>query len=283
MRNMRNPVALVLLASCMVVFFTADGHHDVVSEKGLQSGARQEDPRIITPTLRVQSMREKYHVPVPDYNLEYEFVPIGGMPHVDPQMITATFRFMLSLEGNVAFTSPDDIEIFQLLKDYGSGAKKFKVVPGIVRDGVALSRAAYNCSFNTYRINQTLRPTVELLALTMYHELMHGVQCRRRLKAAGLGDDGHAELVPGPEALDVCAIEAPAYAAQVRFFSALKIAGKLPKRMSVECGSDVGTLNQTMEVWNAFEGGTFCSWLGITTYVTGGDGVSEHVHPVEKE
>lgn len=111
----------------------------------------------------------------------------------------------------------------------------------------------FSCSRDTYYVSTGMEATIPILTMILYHEIMHNVQCQRRMRRLGVTDQAQmAQHLPVP-----CEHEPPAHAAQIRFFLALYRRGLLPTTLSAD---EIGDMHQTIEAWEALDQRRFCSW-----------------------
>lgn len=192
-------------------------------------------------------------VPKP-FEMNHEMTEVAAVEKISRARIQKALRLILSLEYDQALGTPDDEEIFRLLHQYESGQRLYRTTAKVVvskNDSGSLNvgRMAFRCPDHEYAYNPDVQTSTPFLALSLYHELRHGVQCLQGIEFPDLEDD-------------LCRYEAPAYAAQVRFLIALHKKGMLPVRVSAGEPSDAGLLAQTLEAWNALAESpeAFCRW-----------------------
>ena len=186
-------------------------------------------------------------VPKP-FEMNHEMTEVSAMERISRTRIKKAMRLILSLEYDQALSTPDDEEIFKLLHQYETGQRLYRTTAKVVVSK-NVGRMAFSCPDHEYAYNPDVQTSTPFLALSLYHELRHGVQCQQGIELPDMEDD-------------LCLYEAPAYAAQVRFLVALHNKGMLPDRVSAGEPSDAGLLVQTLEAWDALAEGeeTFCRW-----------------------
>ncbi len=192
-------------------------------------------------------------VPEP-FKIHHRMTEVASTDTINRARIREALRLILNLEHDPALSTPEDEEIFGLLHQYQSGSRLYRTTAKVVisrsdAGGPVAGRMAFCCPGHEYAYNPGVQTSTPLLALSLYHEMKHGVQCLKGIKL--------------PEREDQrCRYEIPAYAAQVRFLVALHNRGMLPDRVSAAEPSDAGLLVQTLEAWEALRGGEaeFCRW-----------------------
>jgi hypothetical protein len=193
-------------------------------------------------------------VPEP-FEMNHQMTEVAAIEKISRARIQEALRLIMSLEYDQALSTPEDEEIFRLLHQYDSGRRLYRTTARVVvsrndSDSPTVGRMAFSCRpGHEYAYNPGVQTSTPFLALSLYHELKHGVQCLQGIE------------LPDREE-DRCHYEAPAYAAQVRFLVALHKKGMLPDRVSAAEPSDAGLMAQTLEAWEALSGGEaeFCRW-----------------------
>lgn len=192
-------------------------------------------------------------VPEP-FEMNHEMTEVATVEKISRARIQKALRLILSLEYDQALSTPEDEEIFRLLRQYESGRRLYRTTAKVVvsknySGSPTVGRMAFRCQDHEYAYNPGVQTSTPFLALSLYHELKHGVQCLQGIEFPDLEDD-------------LCRYEAPAYAAQVRFLIALHKKGMLPARVSAKEPSDAGLMVQTLEAWEALSKSEeeFCRW-----------------------
>lgn len=186
-------------------------------------------------------------VPAP-FEINHEMTEVAAVERINRARIQKAMQLILKLEYDQALSTPDDEEIFQLLHQYEAGQLLYRTTAAVIISK-NVGRMAFSCSDHEYAYNPDVQTSTPFLALSLYHELKHGVQCQQEIELPETEDD-------------LCRYEAPAYAAQVRFLIALHKKGMLPDRLSASEPSDAGLMVQTLEAWDALSEGeeAFCRW-----------------------
>lgn len=228
-------VIMVVLAAVWFVVNGAFTHHQMVDAP--------------------QEMQEHYAQMIPGeirFDQVIEAVQPEEIPVVDEHAITAALRFIVRGANNPELQTEEDKLIIELARRYMAGTETFRFDFGDVPSAEeGLTRMAYSCELDHYLVGPGLRATIPLLALSVYHELRHKLEC--------VSDTGGSADDRVPTELD-CATELPAYAAQVRFYAALVSAKRIPERLSAD-GSDLGVLRQSSEAYFVIDKRAFCAWL----------------------
>jgi hypothetical protein len=192
-------------------------------------------------------------VPEP-FEMSHEMNEVAAVEKISRARIKEALRLIVSLEYDQALSTPEDEEIFRLLHQYESGRRLYRITARVVvsKNGSGsptVGRMAFSCPGHEYAYNPGVQTSTPFLALSLYHELKHGVQCLQGIEFPHQEDN-------------LCRYEAPAYAAQVRFLIALHKKGMLPDRVSAREPSDAGLMVQTLEAWEALSKGEaeFCRW-----------------------
>ena len=191
--------------------------------------------------------REFQLVPAP-FEIDHEMIEVAAVRKISRARIQQAMQLILKLEYDRALSTPDDEEIFRLLHQYEAGQRLYRTTAAVIISK-NVGRMAFSCPDHEYAYNPDVQTSTAFLALSLYHELKHGVQCQQEIELPRTEDD-------------LCRYEAPAYAAQVRFLVALHYKGMLPEIVSAEEPSDAGLLVQTLEAWDALAEGedSFCRW-----------------------
>jgi hypothetical protein len=186
-------------------------------------------------------------VPAP-FEMNHEMTEVAAVERINRARIQKAMQLILKLEYDQALGTPDDEEIFQLLHQYEAGQRLYRTTAAVIISK-NIGRMAFSCPDHEYAYNPDVQTSTPFLALSLYHELKHGVQCQQGIELPKTEDD-------------LCRYEAPAYAAQVRFLVALHKKGMLPDRLSAEEPSDAGLMVQTLDAWDALADGeeAFCRW-----------------------
>jgi len=192
--------------------------------------------------------RRDFRMVPPPFEITHEMTEVGAMEKISRARIQEAMRLILKLEYDQALSTPDDEEIFQLLHQYEAGQRLYRTTAAVIISK-NVGRMAFSCQDHEYAYNPDVQTSTPFLALSLYHELKHGVQCQQGIE------------LPGTEE-DLCRYEAPAYAAQARFLIALHRKGMLPEQVSASEPSDAGLLIQTLEAWDVLAEGeeAFCRW-----------------------
>jgi hypothetical protein len=180
--------------------------------------------------------------------MNHQMIEVAAVEGISRARIQEAMQLILKLEYDQALSTPDDEEIFRLLHQYESGQRLYRTTAAVIISK-NVGRMAFSCPDHEYAYNPDVQTSTPFLALSLYHELKHGVQCQQGIELPRTEDD-------------LCRYEAPAYAAQVRFLVALHKKGMLPERLSADEPSDAGLMVQTLEAWDALAEGeeAFCRW-----------------------
>ena len=184
----------------------------------------------------------------PPFEINHQMTEVAAVQKISRARIQKAMRLILKLEYDQALDTPHDQEIFLLLHQYEAGQRLYRTTAAVIISK-NVGRMAFSCPDHEYAYNPDVQTSTPFLALSLYHELKHGVQCQQGIKLPKTEDE-------------LCRYEAPAYAAQVRFLVALHKKGMLPDVVSAEEPSDAGLLVQTLEAWDALAEGeeAFCRW-----------------------
>lgn len=185
----------------------------------------------------------------PPFEMDHQMTEVAAVERISRARIQKAMQLILKLEYDRALNTPDDEEIFRLLHQYEAGQRLYRTTAAIIISK-NVGRMAFSCPDHEYAYNPDVQTSTPFLALSLYHELKHGVQCQQGIELPGTDDD-------------LCRYEASAYAAQVRFLIALHRKGMLPDVLSAEEPSDAGLMVQTLEAWDALAEGeeAFCRWF----------------------
>ncbi len=181
---------------------------------------------------------------------------IESLPQITLRQLNASADVILGLEGNPFLSTPYDLEIFKLLKEYEAGTRKIHWVltPEPIRGTLHM---AHSCITGGFAAAPSQSST-EFVALTFYHELQHAVDCLKYVREQNILDRSRRQ---DWYYADEKGSEEVAYAAQVRFFLALHSKGMLPSQVSSATESnDGGIFEQTLRVWHAIHDNTFGEW-----------------------
>jgi hypothetical protein len=184
----------------------------------------------------------------PPFEMNHQMTEVAAVQKISRARIQEAMQLILRLEYDQALSTPDDEEIFRLLHQYEAGQRLYRTTAAVIISK-NVGRMAFSCPDHEYAYNPDVQTSTPFLALSLYHELKHGVQCQQGIELPQTEDD-------------LCRYEAPAYAAQVRFLVALHKKGMLPGVVSAEEPSDAGLMVQTLEAWDALAEGeeAFCRW-----------------------
>jgi len=196
--------------------------------------------------LAGRSTIENVPDPVPEpYPIRSKFSDLANYPVVSHKR---------TMEGDKHLCRPEDKAIFALLSKYKNGDDLYRITKKVFIDSYdpvnpLVDRMVFICRDHEYSVNPGIRSSDELLALSLYHELMHGVQC----DAGRLASEVEREP---------CGQEAEAFADQVRFLVALEKRNMLPSKTSKDDTGEAGLVVQTLEAWKALSLGEeeFCKW-----------------------
>lgn len=192
--------------------------------------------------------RRDFRLVPPPFEMNHQMTEVAAVERISRVRIRKAMQLILKLEYDQALGTPHDEEIFQLLHQYEAGQRLYRTTAAVIISK-NVGRMAFSCPDHEYAYNPDVQTSTAFLALSLYHELRHGVQCQQGTE------------LPRTE-YDLCRYEAPAYAAQVRFLIALHKKGMLPDRLSTSEPSDAGLMVQTLEAWEALAEGeeAFCRW-----------------------
>jgi hypothetical protein len=208
--------------------------------------------------LQAKPTRQTIQPQVPEYfKIGLRLGTTKSVPLISRSQIEKALDLILSMKNDSALQTADDRVIYQLLDEYISGRRLYRLTVKVIvqhtdPDNLTIGRAAFSCARSEYAFNPHIRTSLPFLALSLYHELRHGVQCQN-----------------GEEFLDTpikrCQHEAPAYAAQVRFFIALNNQGRLPNKVSIDEPGDAYLAEQTRQAWKALAESehAFCKWYDL--------------------
>ena len=188
----------------------------------------------------------QYYVPgFVEFKFTLRFVE--GFPWVVENDWRQALELLLTMENSPALQTPFDKRIFVVAKKFQSNELEFKLIKKTIhltKDPNSLDcRIAYSPESNTFFFGK-IQSNQAFLAISLYHEFQH-----------------FADLQTNPELRNArCSLEAPAYAAQVRFLLALRKKDLLPEIISAEESSDAGVYQMTYEAWIALLENRFCSW-----------------------
>lgn len=199
--------------------------------------------------------RRAFHLVPEPFEINHEMTEAASIEKISRARIQEALRLIMSLEYDQALSTPEDEEIFRLLHQYDSGRRLYRTTARVVvsrndSGSPIAGRMAFRCRpGHEYAYNPGVQTSIPFLALSLYHEMKHGVQCLQGIESPDREDER-------------CYYEAPAYAAQARFLVALHKKGMLPDRVSATEPSDFGLMVQTLEAWEAlFKGqAEFCRW-----------------------
>jgi len=236
LENLRSEAYLWLVTGGLAVLIAASPY--VGPRQSEKAPAAREIPCIVPEPYEIRHT----------YTAEVDFRPVSR------RQVEKALELIRSLEGDENLRCPEDHAIFRLLGEYKEGDRHYRLSRKVFVNrydpaSPLIGRMAFVCHGHEYAVNPAIRSSTAMLALALYHELMHGVQCvEGRLQN---------ELTADP-----CAQEAEAFAAQVRFFVALEKRNMLPTGMSVAEPGDVGLVMQTLQAWKSLARGKkqFCKW-----------------------
>ena len=203
-------------------------------------------------------------VPEP-FDIQHDLRPVDGVPWAGPEDLQAAIQIILSLEKDPGLQGERDQAIIALLKKYSSGERTATwrynehILPAGDTSGRNVGRMGFACPFDTFAVAPT-RGTPPVLAISLYHELDHAVQCDEELARTKLSRDAFVEAHKAEYIKNPCQSEELPYAAQVRLFTVLLRRHLLPTVIAVGDNNDSSVLEQTLDVWYPLYDGRFCPW-----------------------
>lgn len=167
------------------------------------------------------------------------------------ESMVQAIELVVEMKTSPELATSDDQTMFALLDHYKTHPGEMRIGPAnaATRDGVGLN---FNCSEKKYTMGRKQLP-VALLANLLYHEMHHDAVCQGLITRYGV-------MNGNPTTENRCRIEAPAYAAEVRFFLAIHHRGQWP----AEIGWTEGFLTvfeRTRVIWRKLLDNQFCGWL----------------------
>lgn len=178
---------------------------------------------------------------------------VERLPRISHAQFNEAITFILSIADAPALQTQDDHEILSMVREYASGRQMYVVWKALTKD----TRMAYTCPSDRYAVNPDIQTSTAFLASSLYHEIMHRVECEREMH--GLGITNHEDMLGYIEP-DDCRDEEPAYKAQIRFLLALYEKDLHPTQFSAEERGDIGLAQRVRAAWKALLEGRFCSW-----------------------
>jgi len=157
-----------------------------------------------------------------------EVVPMGNWKDNQEFTVAAgkAFELIHSLKGHAELSTPTDDAIFEIVEVYRTGKKK----PLVHYTPNDASSGGYKCHLdNVYELDRA-KVSIPELAVTLYHEMTHKVQCDNIAKLLGIKD--YAEMRTKRPNYRRCDIEEPGHASGLRMCAALESMGNLPMRIA---------------------------------------------------
>lgn len=216
--------------------------------------------RALRPGVGQVSQRKDRVVPVLDKEkVDFSLDTVSSLPVVNPMQLGQAMELVLTLEGEEELNTAEDRKIMALLKDFFYDRIRIPIEKRQIRanEKSGVSTMAYSCVHNVFAIDPTAQTTTPMLAMTIYHEMVHAMKCREEMSRFGL--TSHSQMA-GKQSQDVCEHEGPAWAAQVRLFAVLLRKGLLDKRLSTQDTRDLSGVNLLLGAWEAHDEGRFCPW-----------------------
>ena len=244
-------IAAIIAIIGIGLWLSHDHSKPSVSHKSVQTESVPVDYENLTLT---QGERE-FILPSPrPLGINLQRRPAGPWPNQQSldQTLRQAMDLILSLTGSRQLQTDDDRAIITRIERLRRG-EPMNLVLGPFEGSVM----GYNCLVNQLAIsNYTLE--VPWFAKTLYHEMLHAVDCEREMERDGLTN--REQLTPFVHTTDVCDMEAPATAAEVRFLVAMVEANKHINVISTRSPKS-DDLTQLLNKWDKLADGSYCSYL----------------------
>lgn len=187
----------------------------------------------------------------PPFELGHEFKTVRGRTWRDRNEAIATvnqvIKFLVQVRNSPELNTEDDRAVWTLIEGYINNPKSLRYGLDFSPNGTWYS-ARYSCSEKGYFIGSNYL-TVTELAMVMYHEMVHEVDCAKKTTPS---DATNGERI--------CRFEVHGYAANIRLILALKRHNLLPAEIHGKLGRQ-NFIDVILEAWPEIARGTFCVWL----------------------
>lgn len=241
-------IGFVILAAALIV---------IKYDRSDKSGSSSQVVVVPKPVAVTAPAHRTTLVP-PPFQLAHEFKTVRGRlwhnQYEAAVTVNGIFPFLLQLRGAPELNIDDDEAVWKLIDEYARQTKllRYSITP--LKGKATWYAAMYGCADDMYIIG-TNYLTVPELALTMYHEMVHEVDCTKALAAGISRTDNHYWDSQR------CDFEEHGYAADVRFMLALKGKGLLWTEVQADPQFQNTYMDAIMQAWSAIADGTFCTWL----------------------
>lgn len=236
-RNSRTPVLLSLLmvlAAAMAFSFVSYGSDEESSSKMKRGGAlAPTSDELLAKEWGTEHLAWDFTLPpIELLDTTPNFVPAKKWESWEQaeQQVKNALRLIWSVRHSPVLKTQDDREIMAYFKPYIDRGEipPISPAPKVLEDSVFMT---YRCISGDFTVGSQ-KVSVSYLATVFYHEAQHAALCEQKMREFGFTD--REQMREYTTTVDRCEIEAPADAAGIRMFEALRRSSLLDRTFSLK-------------------------------------------------